>query len=153
MNVLSFPYPVLVAVFLSSALTYTGCTESAVEPDEHEEPVGVIISVDGTELLRQIGDTTVKLGSLRVDSVSSLFEVSFIDDHGDSFTPESDEGFSLSVRIADTTVIGLADPIAPGSWRFRLRGRSVGTTTVRVAVDHGGHADFVSGAIGVEVVE
>ena len=153
MNVLSFSYSAFAAILLSSALTLTGCTESAVEPDEHEEPVGIIITVDGTELIRQIGDSTVSLGVLHVDSVSTPFQVSFIDDHGESFTPESDEGFSLSVEIADSSVIGLAEPIPSGSWSFRLTGRRVGATAVRVALNHGGHADFVSGDLSIEVAE
>ena len=149
----TFSYPVAAIILLSSILSLTGCTESGVEPDEHEEPVGIVISVDGTELLRQIGDTARSLGSLHIDSTSALFEVSFLDDHGTTFTPESDEGFSLSVHIADTTITRLAEPVTPGSWSFRLTGQSVGVTSLQVSLDHGGHADFVSGDISIEVTE
>lgn len=153
MNHLSFSCSAIALLLISGVLAVTGCTESSVEPDEHEEPVGIVLSVDGTELFRQIGDSTLTLDTLQVDSLSPLFDVRFVDAAGATFEPHADEGFSLSVHIADTTVVALSKPIDSGLWSVQLAGRRIGSTSLQISLDHGGHADFVSGDLDIEVVE
>ena len=134
-------------------ITLGGCTESGVEPDEHQEPTGIAISINGTETVRQIGDSTASLGTLRVDSTSDRYSVIFVDDEGDTFEPHADEGFSLSVVVSDTNVVRLLDPLPTDPWSFQISGVRAGTTALRIELMHGGHSDFGSGDLTIEVVD
>ncbi len=120
-------------------------------PDHHEEEaVGIVLSIDGTEILRGVDDDgRVTLSKLHVPAVgdtTGTISVAFVSEDGDEFVPDESD-LSLDIELSGSSV-GLAS-IDAANYQFKLEGLSPGMTELAVVILHGTHADYRS--IPVEI--
>ena len=140
------------ALFVASC----GDDDNPVEPDyhdDHAEAIGLIVRDSGTEIVRvESGQVT---GDIEVGhgTETALLAVRFIAEDGDLFTPDEDDDFSLGWKIADESIAEVEHHAEDGAWAFHILGLEEGQTTIRIKINHEGHADFVSPEIEIHVSE
>ena len=150
------------AVFVASC----GDDDNPVDPDDHDdhadagglnddhaEAIGLIIRDSGVEIVRvESGEVT---GEIEVGhgKETALLSVRFIAEDGDLFTPDEDDDFSLGWEIADESIAEVEHHAEDGAWAFHIVGLEEGETTIRITINHGGHADFASPEIDIHVTE
>ncbi len=140
----------LSAVFLLSA-----CSDDnpvAGDHDEHAEAFGVVLLNSGAEIARDEAGTVTGEIEVGVERETALLSVRFLAEDGDLFTPD-DEDESLGWEIAETSIADVEHHEEDGAWRFHIVGHAVGVTTIRIQINHGDHADFVSRPIEIHVTE
>tara|TARA_R100001143_G_scaffold63581_1_gene72416 strand:+ start:22605 stop:23090 length:486 start_codon:yes stop_codon:yes gene_type:complete len=138
-----------------SILLLAGCGSDSDHDDHDEVPVGLVLSVNGTELAMQ-EETTVTYASgnhieLSQNATLGPILVEFISEDGDRFTPHSDEGFSLQYSAESSNIITMASVTGANEWTFQLIGNEAGETTIRFQLMHSGHSDFESRPFQVRV--
>ena len=139
----------LLLILLSSLLN--SCEENPVVVEEHSDPVGLIVSLNGVEVVRIEGTTVTGSFEIQKGVLSPHFQLQFLDEDGDLFLP-TDTDFLPETIIGDPTLLEVVRD-EPSDWNFHLRGLKEGTTTVKLAIKHGAHNDYESPAINVEVSE
>ena len=77
----------------------------------------------------------------------------FIDEDGDQFVPDADDGYALDWEIADESIAEVEQHEEDGPWAFHIAGLEEGQTTLVVKLNHNDHADFVSKDIEIHVEE
>ena len=134
-----------------------GCGDNPVDNDHEEhagaEAVGLILRDSGTEIVRvENGQVT---GEIEVGHglETALLSVRFIDEDGDLFTPDADDGYALDWEIADESIAEVEHHEEDGAWSFHIVGLEEGQTTIVIKISHEGHADFVSKEIEIHVEE
>jgi hypothetical protein len=134
-----------------------GCADNPVTPEEHFEARGVLVErtgLSGSDSTVVTVDTSHVSGAIAIDTVAAFaaFDVRFINEDGTIGLPpgaaDATNPHDLAVSVADSTI---AYPTAVTRWGFRLVGMKAGTTTLTVHLLHGGHDDYVSVAIPVQV--
>ena len=121
--------------------------------EEHDEAIGLIVRDSGTEIVRvESGDVT---GEIEVGHglKTALLSVRFIAEDGDLFTPDEDDDYALDWEIADQSIAEVEHHAEDSAWAFHIIGLAEGQTTIRIKINHGGHADFVSPEIEIHVKE
>lgn len=145
----------LSTILLLFAILISSCSDddNPVEHEEHDhfEAVGLVISSNGTEVVRnENGEVTGKI-TVENGKETSQLVLQFIDEHdGDLGVPEGDE-FSLDYTIADSTIASLLQKSTDGNWNFHIQGKKAGSTTIEIKIMHEDHPDFVSLPITIEV--
>ena len=138
---------------LALVLVFAGCDGNPVKSDEHDhaEAVGLVITQSGAEIARyEQGAVTGKI-TVKANEETPLLSVKFIDEHdGDLFVPEEDH-YSLAWTIADLSIAEVEQHAEDGKWKFHIKGKAAGTTTIEIKILHDDHADFVSLPITIEV--
>lgn len=116
--------------------------------EEHAEAEGLVVRLDGVEQVR-IFEGVVQ-GQLYVGEGVEFgpYEVSFLDEHGDEFQPEVEEGFSLSVDIDDPGILSYSQA---GDWSMNLEGIVSGSAGLVIGIFHETHLDYESQVIPVSV--
>ena len=123
------------------------------EQEEHADAVGLIVRDSGEEIVRvESGQVT---GEIEVGhgKETALLSVRFIAEDGDLFTPDEDEEYALDWEIADESIAEVEHHAEDGAWAFHILGLEEGETTIRIKINHEGHADFVSPEIEIHVSE
>ncbi|MXW80025.1 MAG: hypothetical protein F4Z57_13775 [Gemmatimonadetes bacterium] len=140
------------ALFMASC----GDDDNPVDPDHHDdhaEAIGLIVRDSGAEIIRvESGAVT---GEIEVGhgKETALLSVRFIAEDGDLFTPDEDDDYSLGWEIADESIAEVEQHDEDGAWAFHIIGLEEGETTIRLKINHGDHADFVSPEIEIHVSE
>lgn len=140
------------ALFIASC----GDDNNPVDTDheeEHAEAIGLIVRSSGAEIVRyESGEMT---GEIEVGhgKETALLSVRFIAEDGDLFTPDENDGFALDWEVADESIAEVEHHPEDSAWAFHIVGLEEGQTTIRIKINHGGHADFVSPEIEVHVEE
>jgi hypothetical protein len=120
---------------------------------EHAEAVGFILRNSGVELVRyENGEVSGNI-EVGVGRETALLSVRFIDEDGNLFAPDIDDGFSLGIEIADKAIAEVEQHEEDGAWNFHIIGLLAGRIDLTIKLNHGGHADFVSKTIEVIVEE
>ncbi|MEQ9568739.1 MAG: hypothetical protein RLN75_01000 [Longimicrobiales bacterium] len=141
---------------LTGVLALGACDDDPVgNEDEHQEPVGLVISTGGVDLVTVNGATVT--GSLSVDAgqETAHLDVAFLDEDGDRFTPEDADEW-LRVTIANPAVAEWEQD-EPGEFGGHLHGESAGTTTAVFDLMHGAvnsssaHPDYTSPPVPVVI--
>ena len=134
---------------LSTVLVLGACDDDPVDHgDEHQDPVGMVISSGGVDLVTVNGNTVT--GTLTYDAgeESPHLDVEFLDDDGDRFTPEDADEW-LRVTIANTDVAEWEQD-EPGEFGGHVHGESAGATVAVFDLMHGAvnsasaHSDYKS---------
>jgi len=138
----------LLALLLLS-LTLFGC--SPLPPEEEVPPVlptvtGLVLRAAGMDSIVVANGNPSGFIPVVVDEETSRITVTFVDDQGQEFTPES--GFGFRATVADTDIASVTDK---SGWRFRLLGEDDGTTSITLSVRYDGSAEYTSPAISVQV--
>ncbi len=121
--------------------------------EEHAEAIGLIVRDSGTEIVRvESGQVT---GEIEVGHglKTALLSVRFIAEDGDLFTPDEDDDYALDWEITDESIADVEHHAENNAWAFHIIGLAEGQTTIRIKINHGGHADFVSPEIEIHVEE
>lgn len=143
--------PTVLASLAFALFAIAGCTDNPVTPEEHAEPVGLVVFEGQTEIVRVEESVVTGAFDLLNGAVSPLYTLQFIDEEGDLFVPD-DPDFAPDAIVADATVVEVVRG-DPADWDFRLRGLKTGTTSIRLVILHGGHEDFTSPEIPVTVTQ
>lgn len=134
---------------LSTVLVLGACDDDPVSnEEEHHEPVGMVISSGGVDLVTVNGSTVTGSLTYAAGAESPHLDVEFLADDGDRFTPEDADEW-LRVTIADTDVAEWEQD-EPGEFGGHVHGESAGSTVAVFDLMHGAvnsasaHADYTS---------
>lgn len=126
---------------------------------EHVDADGIQLT-QGTATLNEqfqglnTGEIELVAGQTIADIVVTFLEEERVNGQPEpaaiEFAPECLVDFALGFTIENETIIA-ALAATDGSWEFSLQGLQEGSTTLRVALMHGDHNDFLSLAIPVTV--
>ena len=119
--------------------------------EEHFEAIGLFIISSGDTIVKyQGGEVTGEIG-VTVNDHTSLLSIQFINDDGDFGIPPNND-WSLDWVIADTSVADV--DYHEGElelYKFRIEGKKVGETTIKIIINHHDHKDFESKAIPIRI--
>ena len=88
-----------------------------------------------------------------LEKETPLLQIRFLNEEGDSFTPHTEDGYSLGWEVTDSAIAEVEWHEEDGLWAFHIIGESVGETTMTIKINHGGHSDFVSLPFEIHVTE
>ncbi len=138
----------LIGFMTLAALVLAACSETTEpEEEEHAEPEGVELVMDGGVIASYDGDTQSWTGAMEVDvgDETPRITVRFVDHDGDPV--ELEEELYLEVEVEDESIAEFGQA-TPGEFGGQLQGVSAGETGVTFMLMHGevgsGHADFVT---------
>ena len=139
-------------------LFMAGCgDDNPVDPDPtdevHAEAIGLIVRTGGQEIVRYENGQVEGQIDVGHGKETPLLSVRFIAEDGVLFTPDEDDDFSLGWEIADESIAEVEHHAEDGAWAFHILGLEEGETTIRIKINHEGHADFVSPEIEIHVSE
>ncbi|MBA2669511.1 MAG: hypothetical protein H0U67_03985 [Gemmatimonadetes bacterium] len=149
-----FVSPLLTGLLV--VFTAAAC-DGPLDPEEHPEAGGVVILQRGTNtvLARSVGARAAfdKPLQLRVGQAAEV-EVKFLDsdnpnDLSRAFLPDETEGESLVLTVANPAIAAFDFHGDHGDFE----GLAPGTTTATVQLFHGGHSDFDSGTLTINVTQ
>lgn len=148
-----FKIVIHILVVFSILFVVYGCGDSnpVESEEEHFEAIGLFILSDSDTLV--IYEGGVVSGEIDVDNgdLTSLLHVEFLTEDGDIGLPPNDE-WSMDWSIADTSFADLiANAVELQQYNFFILGKKVGTTTIKIIINHQGHKDFESKEIPIEV--
>ncbi|WP_425154794.1 hypothetical protein [Candidatus Palauibacter sp.] len=148
------------ALLTAGILVLTACSDSATEPDDHdeeehaEEVEGVTLTLSGQTVASYDGHDGAWTGELEVEpgEETAHISVQFVDDDGRAVRLDSD--LYLQVDIANESVAEFEQD-TPGEFGGHLHGGMEGDTEITFSLMHGavgsGHADFVTAPLHVRV--
>jgi len=117
---------------------------------DHAEAVGFHI-LNGSDLVVKYEQGIVTGAfSLQTNQTSPVYNIRFIAEDGDLFTPAGD-AHTFAWEIANTTIADMIYVAADGKWQFKLQGVSAGITSVIFKINHNDHADFVGLPVTINV--
>lgn len=147
------------ALSLGIALLAAACSDNPVQPEEHHEPVRVVIKSGQLEMASAPalngGNITGAL-TIKVGEESSHLTVVFVDKHGHVIETDDDEW--LRVESSNETIAEF-EQHEVGEFGGHIHGVAVGSATLTFKLMHGAvgsssaHADFVSAPIPVTVTQ
>lgn len=130
---------------------------SSDDEDEHNDPFGVALVMDGVEIATQENEeVTYHEGDhleLDVGEETSLITIRWIAEDGDRFEAHADEGYSLRWEIDNEDVLEVEQHEEDGPWSFHLAGIGAGETHVEFELWHNNHSDFTSSPFEVHIEE
>lgn len=149
MNTLYNKYIVLLlSLFTLIALTSCDNPTSSDDEEEHLDPFGVALILNGIEVAAlENGVVTYADGDhleLEVGEETDLITVQWISEDGERFVPDEDEGYSLRWIIGDENVLEVEQHEEDGAWKFHLVGLSEGESDISFQLFHNGHSDYTS---------
>ena len=143
----------LLTLALASAVALGACEDDPTGLDEHSEPHGVELVLNGVTIASYDADDGWT-GELEVEAgeETAHIDVRFVDEDGDEI--EIDEDLYLEVEIEDEDIAEFEQD-TPGEFGGHLHGVAEGETDAVFSLMHGtvgsGHADFVTTAVHVHV--
>ena len=143
---------------VSALFVFAACdnpTSSDDDHDEHSDPFGVALIMNGVEIAAQEnGVVTYNEGNhmeLGIGEETDLITIRWIAEDGDRFVPETDEGYGLKWIVDNENVLEVEQHEEDGAWSFHLVGLSAGESEVNFQLWHNDHADFTSSPFEVHV--
>lgn len=140
------------AATLAGMLVLGACGDDPTVPDDHAEPEGVVLRLNGQVLASYDGGTWSGEVALSVGQETGSITVQFVDDHGDPL--EADDEEYLDVIMGNSSIADFLSD-APGAFTGRLSGKAVGQTFATFRLMHGavgsGHPDYVAAPLTVRV--
>lgn len=153
-NAKRFALFVLTALFLFASCSNP--TSSDDDHDEHSDPYGIALLLNGTEIAAQEDDIiTYHNGDhieLEVGEETDLITVRWIAEDGDRFEADFDEGYSLQWIVENEDVAEVHHHDEDGPWSFHLDGVGEGETTIQFKLNHNDHDHFTSDPFEIQVV-
>lgn len=150
--------PHYLATVVAALALVVACSDDPVVPpdDDHAEPEGVQVLLDGTVVATYDGDAQSWTGELEVEiGESGEVEVRFVDHDGDAIPIDDD--LYLEVDVTDTAIAEFHHEPDPGDFTGHFDGKAEGETDVVFKLMHGtvgsGHSDFTTTAVHIHVEE
>lgn len=151
LNLLSVIKYVFSLILLVSVTAACSNSTSGDDHDEHSEPEGFVLVMNGTEIVKQDPGSSVSGEfELGLGDETDLITVHFLDADGDRFQPEEDE-YSLGYEFEDQGIAEFEQHAEDGKWSFHLHAEAEGITDLRLMLMHSGHSDFTTQDIHVHV--
>jgi hypothetical protein len=138
-----------VLLILPALLIFTSCdnSTSSGEDEEHLDPFGVAMIMNGVEIAKQEnGEITYNEGDhleLKTGEETNIINIRWISEDGDRFIPDEDS-YNLQWTIDNESVLEVEQHEEDGKWAFHLKGAGAGETDIRFSLFHVDHADFTS---------
>ena len=135
-------------------LAFAACSSDPTGIDDHSEPEGVELVMNGTVIAAYEGDPPTWTGEMEVDAGTETLHISvyFLDHDGDRITFDAD--YYLEVEVGDESIAEFEQD-TPGEFGGRLHGLAQGVTDVVFSLMHGaigsGHSDFATQAVVARV--
>jgi hypothetical protein len=145
------------ALALVTSLTLGACDDDPVgnDDDDHEDPVGMVVTSGGVDLVTVQGTTVTGTLTIPAGQETAHLDVLFLAEDGDRFAPDDADEW-LMVTIGDETVAEWEQDEA-GEFGGHLKGIAAGATTATFELMHGAigsasaHADYRSPTIPVVI--
>lgn len=158
MKIIRLQSLVYLVLFLSLSVLLSSCENSAsAEEEEHSDPFGVVLILNGVEIAKQEnGVVSYAEGDhleLKVGEETNLITVRWIAEDGDRFVPDEAEGYGLQWVIGNEAVTEIEQHEEDGAWSFHIVGTGTGETDIRFELFHNDHSDFTSLPFEVHVEE
>ncbi|MEX2477824.1 MAG: hypothetical protein WD357_05275 [Gracilimonas sp.] len=119
--------------------------------DEHSEPEGFVLKMNGQNIVTQTpGGTISGEFELAPGQETDLITLFFLDADGDEFQPTEDE-YSLGYEFEETGIAEFEQHAEDGKWSFHLHAEAEGITDLRLMLMHNDHSDFTTQDIHVHV--
>lgn len=149
----------LLLLLLSALFVFASCSNPTSndddDEDDHSDPFGVELILNGVEIATQEnGVITYNEGDhieLEVGEETNLITLRWIDEDGDRFVPDPDDGYSLQWIVEHEETLEIEQHEEDGVWSFHFVGLAEGETDVNFELWHNDHADFTSQAFEVHV--
>jgi len=144
------------AMALIATVAVGACGDDPVAVEEHGEPAGVELVLNGAVIASYDGTTMTWTGEMEVEvgMETAHIDVRFVDEDGDPIDFDSEPDFYLEVMVEDETIAEFEQD-TPGEFGGHLHGEAVGETDVTFSLMHGsvgtGHADFTTMAVHAHV--
>lgn len=135
-----------VGLALVAAVVIAACGDDPTDIEDHSDPEGVVLELNGATIAEYDGDTQSWTGEMEVGVGMETAHISviFVDHDGDDINPDPAE-FYLEVAVDDGNIAEFEQD-TPGEFGGHLHGNQVGTTEVTFRLMHGavgaGHPDF-----------
>lgn len=146
-----FNKKIISLIVVSALLLFAACdnpTSSDDDHDDHLDPFGVALIMNGVEIAAQEGGVvTYNEGDhmeLEVGEETNLITIRWIAEDGDRFVPDTEDGYSLRWIVENEDVLEVEQHEEDGAWSFHLVGLSAGESEVNFELWHNDHADFTS---------
>lgn len=142
------------ALSLAGALALGACGDDPTGLDDHAEPEGVVLRLNGQIVASYDGDAATWSGILQVAAgqETAHIDVVFTDHDGNALSHDDEEYLQVVMGNAAVATWGQD---TPGEFGGHLVGVSGGQTTAVFRLMHGavgaGHADFETTALTVRV--
>ncbi|MBO6535082.1 MAG: hypothetical protein JJ966_02590 [Balneolaceae bacterium] len=138
---------------LGLAIVASACSNStsADDHDEHSEPEGFVLTLNGADVVTQLpGATITGEFELAPGEETDLITIYFIDEDGDRFQPDEPE-YSLGFEFEDSGIAEFEQHSEDGKWSFHIHAEAAGITDLRLKLMHNDHSDFTTQGIHVHV--
>ncbi|NBB77738.1 MAG: hypothetical protein GVY02_10205 [Bacteroidetes bacterium] len=144
-----YTHILLIGIVLSISLILSSCSNSVSgEEEEHAEPFGVAMIMNGVEIAKQENGQIVYDEGDHLEFVTGqetdLITIRWISEDGDRFVPDDNEGYFLDWIVEDESVLEVEQHDEDGTWRFHLVGAGAGETHLQLVLMHNDHSDFTS---------
>lgn len=152
MKNLSFSHTLkTLSVITLGALLFVSCNNSTSSEEEHSEPEGFRLKMNGQTIIEQLPDATLT-GEFELEpgEETALITIFFIDHDGDEFQPDEPE-YSLGAVFEDEGIAEFEQHDEDGVWSFHIHAEAEGITGLTLQMMHNGHSDFDSQEIHVHV--
>lgn len=139
-----------VAMFAITLTLFVGCSNSTSTEEEEQEPVGIRVKLNNAVVAEQLENGTVQGTINLTQSQSNTYQVLFVDEAGEEFTPELEE-HSLEAVSSNANVSVTAVNFGQAPFTVSLTGSAQGTAELTLTMLHVGEAEFISRPITVNV--
>ncbi|MBO6524620.1 MAG: hypothetical protein JJ971_12385 [Balneolaceae bacterium] len=148
----SFIYSAKTALtLLLVAGLFISCDNSTGSEDDHSEPEGFRLKMNGQTVVEQLPDQTLTGEfELAPGEETALITIFFIDHDGDEFQPDEPE-YSLGAEFETDGIAEFEQHEEDGKWSFHIHAEAEGITDMTLMLMHNGHSDFNSQDIHVHV--
>jgi hypothetical protein len=137
----------LMSVLMAGTLVLGACGDDPTGLDDHAEPEGIVLRLNGQVLATYDGDTGQWSGNLTIGAgqETAHIDVEFVDHEGRALESDDDEYLDV---VVGNGAIAEWEQDTPGEFGGHLKGKAPGQTTAVFKLMHGavgsGHADFES---------
>ncbi len=148
-NVMSAAKTVVFAL-LTTGL-FISCSNSVSSEDEHQDPEGFRLKMNGQTIVEQLpdGDVTGEF-ELEPGEETPLITIYFLDHDGEEFQPDEPE-YSLRATFDEEGIAEFEQHEEDGKWSFHLHAEAEGITDMTLQLYHNNHSDFNTQGIHVHV--
>lgn len=153
MKNLSFLHSIkTLSIFAISALVLVSCDNStSAEEDEHSEPAGFRLYMNGAVVVEQLpGETITGEFELEPEQETPLITIQFLAEDGDEFQPDEPE-YSLNAIFDKDGIAEFEQHEEDGKWSFHIHAEAEGITDMTLQLFHNNHSDFDTQDIHVHV--
>lgn len=128
------------------------CTNSTSSDDDHDHADGFRLKMNGQTIVEQLPGTTTITGEFELTpgQETDLITIYFLSDDGDEFQYEEDS-YSLGYEFDPTGIAEFEQHAEDGKWSFHIHAETEGITDLRLMLMHGGHSDFTTQNIHVQI--